>query len=211
MVTPMHGIALRTCRLFSGLARDCRGVAATEFAVIVPVMLLMFFGTVEFSSGVAIDRKMTLVARLLSDLTSQSVSVSDTDITNFMTAAKAELYPYDPTLLTATITEVYIDPATSKAYVQWSQPPGQHTPGTELTPTIPPALIAKDSTGNVVGNQYLIFSETGYRYTPSVGYVLKSALNLKDNAYTRPRQKPCVIYPTPTGGVYTCPTKTTAP
>ena len=42
----MHRIALRTCRLFSGLARDCRGVAATEFAVIVPVMLLMFFGGV---------------------------------------------------------------------------------------------------------------------------------------------------------------------
>ena len=28
---------------------DCRGVAATEFAVIVPVMLVMFFATVEFS------------------------------------------------------------------------------------------------------------------------------------------------------------------
>ena len=41
---------------------DRSGIAATEFAVIVPVMLVMFFGTVEFSSGVAVDRKVTLMA-----------------------------------------------------------------------------------------------------------------------------------------------------
>ena len=39
---------------------------------IVPIMLTLFFGVVEFSSGVAVDRKVTLVARTLSDLTSQS-------------------------------------------------------------------------------------------------------------------------------------------
>ena len=207
MVTPMQKIALRTYRWFSGLVHDCRGVVAVEFAMIVPIMLLMFFGTIEFSSGVAVDRKMTLVARLLSDLTSQSTSVSDTDIANFTTTAKAELYPYDPTLLNATITELWIDPATSNAYVQWSQPPGprQRTPGTVVA--IPPTLIAKDSAGNVVPGQYLIFSETSYLYTPAVGYVMKAAINLKDNAYTRPRQTSCVIYPTPTSGVWTCPTK----
>ena len=47
-------------------------VAAVEFALIVPLMLVLFFGTVEFSSGVAVDRKVTLVARTLSDLTSQN-------------------------------------------------------------------------------------------------------------------------------------------
>ena len=34
-------------------------------------MLVLFFGTLEFSSGVAVDRKVTLVARTLSDLTTQ--------------------------------------------------------------------------------------------------------------------------------------------
>ncbi len=40
--------------------------------MIVPVMLVLFFGTDEFSSGVAVDRKVTLMARTLSDLTSQN-------------------------------------------------------------------------------------------------------------------------------------------
>src|SRR3984885_6736538 len=73
----------RVCRSAVRLVEDGRGNAAVEFAVIVPVMLVMFFGTVEFSSGVAVDRKVTLMARTLSDLTSQSTSVATTDLTNF--------------------------------------------------------------------------------------------------------------------------------
>ena len=47
----------------AALCGDSRGVAATEFALILPMMLVMFFGTVEVSSGVAANRKITLVAR----------------------------------------------------------------------------------------------------------------------------------------------------
>ena len=53
-------------------------------------MLVMFFGTVEFSSGVAVDRKVTLMARTLSDLTSQSTSVTDTDLANFYDAGQGD-------------------------------------------------------------------------------------------------------------------------
>src|SRR3954467_1917794 len=101
------------------LCRDRRGIAATEFAVIVPIMLVMFFGTVEFSSGVAVDRKVTLMARTLSDLTSQSTTVSDTDLTNFFPATAAVMTPYAATPTNSTITELYVDPITLTARVQW--------------------------------------------------------------------------------------------
>ena len=64
----MFPIWLRMRRTAARMLRDRSGIAATEFAVIVPVMLVMFFGTVEFSAGVAVDRKVTLMARTLSDL-----------------------------------------------------------------------------------------------------------------------------------------------
>src|SRR6266581_5127871 len=79
------------------LARDRSGIAATEFAMIVPLMLVLFFGTVEFSSGVAVDRKVTLMARTLSDLTSQNISVTDAQLTNFFAAATGILTPYPST------------------------------------------------------------------------------------------------------------------
>src|SRR5665647_3572895 len=100
----MSSIWLRARRSALDLLEDCRGIAATEFAVIVPIMLVMFFGVVEFSSGVAVDRKVTLVARTLSDLTSRAQGpIDDTYLTNVFTASISILTPYSPTPTNSTI------------------------------------------------------------------------------------------------------------
>ena len=172
------------CRSAYEFLADGRGLAATEFAVVVPLMLVMFFGTVEFSSAVAIDRKVTLMARTLSDLTSQSTSVGDTDMTNFFAASTGIMTPYATSPVSATITELYVDPSTLQAHVQWSK---GSVPRTQKSAVTIPTTLA-------VGGTYLIFSEVSYVYTPSAGYALKSAITLSDVAYTRPRQSTCVYY-----------------
>jgi Flp pilus assembly protein TadG len=167
------------------LLQDRRGIAATEFAVIVPIMLVMFFGTVEFSSGVAVDRKVTLMARTLSDLTSQSLSVDDPTMTGFFAASGAIMTPYSSAPTLSTVSELYVDPATLTAKVQWSK--GSAARALNSTVTIPTALQVADT--------YLIFSEVSYRYVPTIGYVMaKAGVNLSDVAYTRPRQSRCVLY-----------------
>ena len=194
----MYPLWLRIRRSAADMLADRSGIAATEFAIIVPIMLVMFFGTVEFSSGVAVDRKVTLMARTLSDLTSQSVSVNDTDLTNFFAASRGIMTPYSSTPTQSTITELYVDPNTLAARVQWSRGNAPHATGDTLT--IPTALK--------VAGTYLIFSEVSYRYVPAVGYVMAPAgVNLSDVSYTRPRQSTCVIYPTPSSGsLPACPT-----
>lgn len=189
-------IWLRMYRSALELIEDRSGIAATEFAVIVPIMLVMFFGTVEFSSGVAVDRKVTLIARTLSDLTSRSTSVGDPDMTNFFAASDAIMTPYSPTPTKATITELYVDPTTFKARVQWSKSATITSSGSVVlgagrpvtsTVAIPPSLA--------VGGTYLIFSEVSYLYTPTIGYVMaKTGVTLSDTSYTRPRQSTCVYY-----------------
>jgi Flp pilus assembly protein TadG len=167
------------------LSRDCSGIAATEFAVIVPIMLVMFFGTVEFASGVAVDRKASLVARTLSDLTSRSTAVGDADMTNFFAASGAIMTPYPTAPIRATISELYVDPTTHQARVQWSK--GSSIRAVGSTVVVPTALK--------VDGTYLIFSEVSYLYVPTIGYVMaKSGVNLNDVAYTRPRQSTCVVY-----------------
>jgi Flp pilus assembly protein TadG len=187
---------------------DKRGVAAVEFAVVVPLMLVMFFGTVEFSSGVAVDRKISLVTQGLADLVSRYSSVSDADIANFTTIANAILTPYSATPLKATMSELYIDPSTGAARVQWSK--GSSPRAVSSSVTVPADLIARNSVTNaIVPNQYLIFTEASYLYTPAVGYVMaKTGVTLSDNTFTRPRLSSCVIYPTPAAGTIlpACPT-----
>ena len=183
----------RLCRQrLAGFWRDRSGFAATEFAVIVPLMLLLFFGVVEFSTGVAVDRKVTIVARTLSDLVSQNKTVTDTQFTNFFNAgtqvmSQYALPPYSASTLHSTISELYVDPNAHIAKVQWSK--GDAVRATGSTVTIPTALA--------VDGTYLIFSEVSYLYTPTVGYVMgRSGVNLSDVAYTRPRQSTCVLYNT---------------
>jgi Flp pilus assembly protein TadG len=191
-------IWLRIRRTAARMLVDRSGIAATEFAVIVPVMLVMFFGTVEFSSGVAVDRKVTLMARTLSDLTSQSTSVNDTDLAGFFAASKGIMTPYSPTPTLSTISELYVVPGTLAVKVQWSKGSTPRAAGSTIT--IPAELK--------VGGTYLIFSEVSYLYVPAVGKVMAAAgVNLSDVAYTRPRQSTCVFYPTPASGTTpACPT-----
>ena len=186
----------RARRSIPDLIGDRSAVAAIEFALIVPIMLVMFFGTVEMSSGVAVDRKVTLVARTLSDLTSQSTSVADTDMTNFFTASGAILTPYSPTPTHAKLSELYVDPSTLQARVQWSKSATLDSSGNvTLAAGRAVSSIVAIPSQLAVGGTYLIFSEVSYLYTPTVGYVMGHAgVNLSDVAYTRPRQSTCVFY-----------------
>jgi Flp pilus assembly protein TadG len=207
----MQGTRLRMRLAAVRLFEDSRGIAATEFAFILPVMLVMLFGTIELSSGVAVDRKVTLIARTLSDLTSQAAPdpavqnanyapVDDTYLQNVFTASIAILKPYDAPPTRVQLSEIYVD-KNLVAKIQWSKAAiitsntdtqatltnSSWSPGTTVTNVIPAALLVKQT--------YLIFSEVTYNYKPlGIGYVMKTNVNLADVAYSRPRQVLCLVY-----------------
>jgi Flp pilus assembly protein TadG len=177
----------RACDAARGFVGDCRGIAATEFAFIVPLMLVAFFGAVEFSSGLAVARKTSLMSRTLANLASQNVSVTDTQLNNFFAASVAIMTPYDSSPVQSTISELYVDPNTLAARVQWSVGSAPRTVGSAVS--IPTQLQT--------GGTYLIYSEVSYRYVPTVGYVMApTGVPLNDVAYSRPRQSTCVLYNT---------------
>lgn len=205
---PMSRIGFRMLRSALDMFRDCRGVAAIEFVFIVPIMLVMFFGVVEFSSGLAVDRKVTLVARTTADLTSQAPSsaaqapyaaVTDTYLQNVFNAGVLIFKPYTPTTpATVTVSEIYVD-SNAAATIQWSKAAtitgtaatlttSSRSPGDTVTSLVPAALLLSKKT-------YLIYSEVTFLYQPAVGYVMAPAgVTLKDVAFTRPRQVVCVTY-----------------
>ena len=186
-MNPMTRMKLRVRRSVHDLSGDNSGIAAVEFAMVVPLMLVLFFGTVEFSSALAIDRKVTIMSRTLSDLTSQNISITDAQLTNIFNAGTGIMTPYSSSPVNSTITELYVDPATKVARVQWSK--GAAPRGAGSTVAIPAALQ--------VGGSYLIYSEVSYKYVPSIGYVMaKGGITMSDFTYPRPRQSTCVMYNT---------------
>ncbi|MFC0240041.1 TadE/TadG family type IV pilus assembly protein [Rhodopseudomonas telluris] len=188
------------------LLRDRSGVAATEFAFIVPLMLVTFFATVELSAGIAVDRKVTLVARTLSDLVSQATTVTDSDLKNVFAASYGVLSPYPIDTVNAVISEIYVNDA-GVAKVQWSKSATVAQSGGTVTTTLINSTRKQGDTisipdGLKVTKTYLILSEVAYLYKPTVGYVVAPAgITLSDLSYTRPRQSICVLY-----GTSSCPT-----
>lgn len=174
-------------RNIARLARDKRGVSAVEFAFIAPVLIGLYFGCAEIAQGVTVDRKVSLIAATLANLTAQTKTISTSDMSNIFDASSAIVQPFSASNLKMTITCIKID-ANKNASVKWSATRGGAAHSGSIT--IPSALAVANST--------LVFAETSFGYTPVVGYTISGTLTLSDQMYMSPRISP------PTYGTTTC-------
>ena len=158
--------------------RDKRGISAVEFAMLLPLMVTLYLGGVEVSQAVAVDRKVTLIARSLGDLVAQATTVTNADMTNILNASTAIIVPYADNKLKITVSSVVID-AQGVAKIGWSDTKNGTARAVGSTVTLPAALNTASTS--------LIWAETQYAYTPTIGYVITGTMNLKDQIYMRPR------------------------
>ena len=182
----------RARRPLRRLLRDERGISAVEFAMLLPLMVTLYLGGVEVSQAVAVDRKVTLIARSLGDLVAQATNVTSAEVTNILAASAAIVVPYDDTKLKITVSSVKID-STGVAKIAWSDTKNGTARTVGSTVTLPAALNTNDT--------WLIWTEAEYAYTPVIGYVITGTMTLKDQIYMRPRLSDCV---TRTGVVTSC-------
>lgn len=86
-------------RLGGGVARFTRareGVAAVEFAMVLPLLLLLYFGTTDLAGYVGNVRKAALSARAVADLLArEGGDVSTSQFATIVKAGRAVLGPYD--------------------------------------------------------------------------------------------------------------------
>ncbi len=84
-------ISFRDRNIFS----CCRGIAATEFAVALPFLLLLMLGGMELSRYVIMHQKLEKVAYTVADVVSQSDSVTVAQLDQAVLAAATIMEPYD--------------------------------------------------------------------------------------------------------------------
>ncbi len=164
--------------------RDARdGIAAVEFAMILPLMLTMWLGTMEVGQAIAINRKGVLVSRVLADITARATTITDVEMTNIMNATNAVIYPFSPTTLSLRVTSVKLISA-GNSRVVWSDARGSdYTAHPANLPLPMPAGIL------TVTNQTVIMAEVRYRYAPSSTWFLSAAgLTINEVTYMVPRQ-----------------------
>ncbi len=102
-----------------GVWRDKRGVSAVEFALLAPIILLMYIGTAEIGNLLTVERRVETVASTAADLTAQVKKVSNSDLTDISDASKSILAPYDTTPLKIVLSSVVAD-QNNNGKVAWS-------------------------------------------------------------------------------------------
>jgi len=132
------------------LISDRRGMSSIEFAMLLPVMVLLYLGGVEITSAIAIDRKVSQVARSLGDLVAQATNITAADMSNILGATSSIVQPYDDTRLQITVSSVQVD-AQGHAKVSWSDTKNGTARAVGSVVTIPSALA--------VANTSLVFAE----------------------------------------------------
>ena len=170
---------------------DARGVAATEFAIVAPFMLLLYIGGVELGNGLAMNVKVSATAHSVADMVSQNTQVSAARMQAILGAATAIMAPYavkngSTSLMTITVSGVSTD-SNGNATVQWStstsssgaRTVGQQMPLSQFTATNP----SNPNNANIS----LILSEVSYDYTPNLGYTIAGTVKLTDSYYLFPR------------------------
>jgi Flp pilus assembly protein TadG len=161
----------RARRLF----RDRSGVAALEFALIVPLLLCLYFVTMEVAQAIETNKKVGRIASMSGDLVAQLQEVSKSELEGIMRIGESTLQPYNRSRASITITAIEVtDEATPQTKVVWSRKlvDGTFSVGEakDTVVTIPPALRIKGS--------FLIRAESSLAYAPVITWAASSKTTL---------------------------------
>lgn len=169
--------------LLRRLIRDERGLSAVEFALILPIMVLLYCGLAEIMLSMMAERRASHAASAVGDLVAQSVSsVSSADVNQMLYVGVASMRPFPTTDLSMRVTSVQAD-VNAVPKVIWSKAQGPSLTklnnGTTVTSFPANLLAASDS---------VIMAEVKYSYANPLMKVIPRTLVFQDVFYLRPRR-----------------------
>lgn len=166
---------MRRLRFFG---RDTRGVAAVEFAILAPLMLILYFGLVEFCQGYMAQKRTGHVASMVADLVSQSDTVTTSQLTDMFAIGDLIMKPFSATSLQQRVSSVTRISSTTYR-VDWSRTKGM-TGALSATQTGIPSDMLANGESVIVGEAY-------YTYDSPFKAFLPNALRFERKSYLRPR------------------------
>jgi Flp pilus assembly protein TadG len=174
-------------RVLRRFRRDARGVSAVEFAMVLPLMVILFVGVVQVSELASLKRKTTLVARSVADLVSQVSSIDQNEMNNVMAAGTAVVAPFPTSKLKIRISSLKID-GNKNVTVEWSK---VNSASADWAVRSTGSSVPLDDALKIA-NSWLMMAEVEYTHQPPLGYGLTGSLGLtpdkvSDKIFMRPR------------------------
>lgn len=155
--------------IFARLRRETGGMAAVEFAMIVPIMFFLFVGTIEFSQALTVDRRLTQAASSTADLIARAPNsgLTAAQVDRDLKIVEQLIAPYELERLYVKVISVIAqgtpgNPSALSYTVDWSRDNQAGTPHNrgDTYNNIPQGLL--------VAGESVIVSEATYNYTPLI-------------------------------------------
>jgi hypothetical protein len=162
----MNPMTNKNFNLRGARRRNQRGVAALEFALMLPILMVMLLGAMDVTRYMLYQQKVDRIAFTVTDLVTQSQSVTTAKMNDIALAAAQIMQPFAfGASGVIIVSSIYKDPNQAYPVIRW-----QYTGGGTLargskignvngTPTLPNGLTLNDKDN-------VIITESYYRFTP---------------------------------------------
>ncbi len=163
-----------------------QGIAAVEFALVLPFLVLLFLGGFEVNRYILMHQKVEKVAYTLADVVAQSTSITTAQLNQVYTAAEQIMLPYSFGADGVVIVSSIYKSGTSSPVIRWSYRGGGTLDRSSMigtvngVATLPPGLILNDKDN-------IIISEVFYVYRPVLTGTLIGVTDIYKTALFKPR------------------------
>jgi Flp pilus assembly protein TadG len=159
-----------------------RGVAAVEFALILPIMVTMYLGSVEITELLLANRRLENVAASAADILARDTMITETELTDVSTAMQLLMEPNPASGLKVRLSAITITNNGTTATVTWSRSYWSY-------PTLNAGSTVTDLPTDLMNanNPSIIRAEVIYDYDSPLNWMLPGTFRLSHTEYRRPR------------------------
>ena len=162
------------------------GIAAVEFALIAPLLILFYFGMAEICELMMAQRRVSHSAAAMGDLITQGGELDSNELTDIVRAGRLIMSPFPTATMSVRLTSVVRNDQ-NQNLADWSE-----VAGTAFTKVSKGSAVTIKTPLNQAG-QSVVVAEVQYGFTTPVGYVLPGLQTLKHTAELRPRRTDRVV------------------
>ena len=160
------------------------GVAAVEFALVAPVLILLYAGCVDVTRAVTFHRKLMHTTAAIGDLVAQSTDLTQADVVDIFDVADAMMAGYPKERFTVKVSGVTVDDI-GRAKVEWSVAQGVTADKKNALFTLPESLRALRS-------QSFIMTDATDSYVPLMRVLPDLTITMTASSRNRSRGRVAV-------------------
>ena len=169
-------------RRIAAFQRDGRAVAAVEFALIMPLLLTLYLGSVDLSQGIAADRKLASAAGASAIWSRRrATTFPRTRSTTIFPPVRPSCCPFDG----GTDGDARDDGAGRHEWQCQVRVSRGRNGATGLAQGAP--FVLPDDIRSLAAGSFVVVSEAWYTYQPIIGYVIDAPINLYKQFFFMPR------------------------